>query len=507
MGLVLALTAAHPHPHPHPNPHTHAMCVVGGSPHHEARHLLGRLPHCLRGIKPFKHHRSVLRQCKNQVKKRLITDRKDFKKDLLDPETMKGVVAEAWEGVAACLVERLQLEKEDGTLDTQKLVKATAGMGGKDIWKMKYMQAMVVTCAANTTADNSTQQLKEVMECVQAGALEFCENKMNFAKRWLQSSAEESVCSSVVVPPEPREACVACAKELGVSEALCGGGTSEEEDAMIQFPDSTQLDPEEAEWTVQMCASERLGWYRPADGFLFTKISDAIANFTGWDDIPEARDNVTQAIVDCAPSFDGDVQVEALLWSSCFMPTLLDACGFRSNITSMFFPGLHRTMSREVKQLMHGLVQVGDLGDDEDDDHDNNEAELVDAGLLERSLLDETQMEDGDTEGPRVRSANIRGHRKNASDEMGNLRVMKGNLEPATSEPTEDASSDVPPEPEPSGTPPGDPSDTPPGESSGTPLSDSTSEASGGSLDDTSDKVLLEPSGNPLQDIPDEVQK
>lgn len=45
-----------------------------------------------------------------------------------------GVVAEAWEGVAACLVERLHLEKEDGTLDTKKLVSATAGMGGKDIW-------------------------------------------------------------------------------------------------------------------------------------------------------------------------------------------------------------------------------------------------------------------------------------------------------------------------------------------------------------------------------------
>lgn len=45
-----------------------------------------------------------------------------------------GVMTEAWEGVASCLVERLHLEADDGTLDTKKLVRATAGMGGKDIW-------------------------------------------------------------------------------------------------------------------------------------------------------------------------------------------------------------------------------------------------------------------------------------------------------------------------------------------------------------------------------------
>ncbi|XP_063848310.1 uncharacterized protein LOC135093235 [Scylla paramamosain] len=495
-GLVVALPAAHPHPHPYP--HTHAMCVMMDRPYQGARHLLaGSLPHCLRDIKPFKYHRSALRRCKNQVKKSLIMDRGDFKKDLLDPETMEGVMAEAWEGVAACLVERLQLKMEDGTLDTKKLVRVTAGMGGKDIWKVKYMRAMVITCADNTTADNATQQLKDVMECVRAGALEFCESKMAFAKQWLQSSAEVSVCSSVVVPPEPREACVACAEELGVSEAMCGSDgtesdTLEEEDGKtIHLPDSMQLDPEEAEWAVRLCASERLGWYRPTEGFLFTEMSEAIANFTGWEDIPQVRDNVTQTIVDCAPSFEGDVQVQAALWTSCFMTTIFDTCGFRSNLTAMFFPGLHHTMRREVRQLMRGLVEVGDLGDD-DDDLDESDAELVDAGLLQSSLMEETQMEDGGTDGPKVRSASMKDHSTSGSGKMDKQNETKVGHEPATSEPSEDVSSDRPLEADPSG--------TPSGESIGTPPADSTQEGSSGSVDDTSEKVSAEPSEKVLDE-------
>ncbi|MPC37577.1 hypothetical protein E2C01_031064 [Portunus trituberculatus] len=421
-------------------------------PYQGARQLLGgRLPHCLRGIKPFKHHRSVLRRCKNQVKKNLIMDRRDFKKDLLDPETMEGVMTEAWEGVAACLVEKLQLEAEDGTLDTKKLVRATAGMGGKDIWKVKYMRAMVITCADNTTANNATQQLKDVMECVREGALEFCESKMAFAKRWLQSSSEESVCSSVVVPPE-------------------------------------------AEWAVRLCASERLGWYRPTEGFLFTEMSEAIANFTGWEDIPQVRDNVTQTIVDCAPSFEGDVQVQAVLWTSCFMTTIFDTCGFRSNLTRMFFPGLRHTMRREVRQLMRGLVEVGDLGDDDDDDLDESDAELVDAGLLESSFMEETQMEDGGTDGPRVRSASMKDHSTSGSEKMDKQNETKIDHEPDTSEPPEDVSSDRPLEAESSG--------TPPGESIGTLPGDSTQEGSSGGMDETSEKVSAEPS----EKMPDEGQ-
>ncbi|XP_045128524.1 uncharacterized protein LOC123514613 [Portunus trituberculatus] len=496
-GLVIALPAVHPHP----QPHTHAMCVMMDRPYQGARQLLGgRLPHCLRGIKPFKHHRSVLRRCKNQVKKNLIMDRRDFKKDLLDPETMEGVMTEAWEGVAACLVEKLQLEAEDGTLDTKKLVRATAGMGGKDIWKVKYMRAMVITCADNTTANNATQQLKDVMECVREGALEFCESKMAFAKRWLQSSSEESVCSSVVVPPEPREACVACAEELGVSEAMCGSDGAnndtleQEHSKAIHIPGSMQLDPEEAEWAVRLCASERLGWYRPTEGFLFTEMSEAIANFTGWEDIPQVRDNVTQTIVDCAPSFEGDVQVQAVLWTSCFMTTIFDTCGFRSNLTRMFFPGLRHTMRREVRQLMRGLVEVGDLGDDDDDDLDESDAELVDAGLLESSFMEETQMEDGGTDGPRVRSASMKDHSTSGSEKMDKQNETKIDHEPDTSEPPEDVSSDRPLEAESSG--------TPPGESIGTLPGDSTQEGSSGGMDETSEKVSAEPS----EKMPDEGQ-
>ena len=48
------------------------------------------------------------------------------------------------------------------------------------------------------------------------------------------------------------------------------------------------------------------------------------------------------------------------------------------NLTSMFFPGLHHTMRREVRQLMRGLVEVSDLGDDDEDELDESDAELVD---------------------------------------------------------------------------------------------------------------------------------
>ena len=44
----------------------------------------------------------------------------------------------------------------------------------------------------------------------------------------------------------------------------------------------------------------------------------------------------------------------------------------------MFFPGLHHTMRREVRQLMRGLVEVSDLGDDDEDELDESDAELVD---------------------------------------------------------------------------------------------------------------------------------
>lgn len=69
------------------------------------------------------------------------------------------VVAEAWEGVAECLVQRLELEAEDGTLDTKKLIRATAGMRGKDKWVSEGWNSKVIPCAGRSSSVGRAGQL------------------------------------------------------------------------------------------------------------------------------------------------------------------------------------------------------------------------------------------------------------------------------------------------------------------------------------------------------------
>ena len=77
---------------------------------------------------------------------------------------------------------------------------------------------------------------------------------------------------------------------------------------------------------------------------------------------------------------------------------------------------------------------------------------------------------------------------------MDKQNETKVDHEQATSEPSEDVSSDRPLEAEPSG--------TPPDESIGTLSGVSTQESSSGGVDDTSEKASAEPS----EKVPDEVQ-
>lgn len=53
------------------------------------------------------------------------------------------------------------------------------------------------------------------------------------------------------------------------------------------------------------------------------------------------------------------------------------------NLTALLLPGFHHAMGEEVKQLMRSLVELTELGDNDDyyDDDDDEDAELVDGSI------------------------------------------------------------------------------------------------------------------------------
>lgn len=275
----------------------------------------------------------------------------------------------------------------------------------------------MTSCVVNNPSDvNATQHLIELMECVRKEAADFCDTRLSLAKLWIQGDGAMSACSAVVVAPQYAGACSACANTLGVNAvAACGdsmGGSPQESDATTtpaytstttttaSTPTSTITTTTPNALTsftkqnmvagVQLCAGEQLGWYSKENGIKPVALRDFIANFSGWEDIPEELANVTDAIVNCEPkiSEEGGVNtllVRGTLWSACFYPKYFSTCGFKSNLTMMLFPGYHQQMEKEVEQFMSQIIDLGDdtLGHDQPQGH--QDAEMVDAGLLEAS--------------------------------------------------------------------------------------------------------------------------
>ncbi|KAK3877637.1 hypothetical protein Pcinc_017671 [Petrolisthes cinctipes] len=213
--------------------------------------------------------------------------------------------------------------------------------------KALYLRAMVRTCTTNTTSTNATQQLVEVGECVSEGAREVCQQRAALVTRWLQAEEHKEPCHDVQVDAQPLEACSECAQQLGVSSAVCG--LEEEVDGVSGGRRNTRRG-------TQRVTEEELG-------------------------------NVTEGVVECGSGYDGDAQTQAMLWSSCFLPRLFNTCGFRSNLTTLFFPGFTRKMDREIRRVLLEKLQLDDDDDDDDDEVDEADAEMVDAGLLEEATV------------------------------------------------------------------------------------------------------------------------
>ncbi|KAG7177603.1 hypothetical protein Hamer_G008247 [Homarus americanus] len=226
-----------------------------------------------------------------------------------------------------------------------------------------YMKVVVASCASKTTGDNTT---------------------------------------------EPLMYCKECAKELGIGGFVCGSEEDEEEGIRKHGGHLRwEEEEEEQEWAVRLCTSEKMGWYNASDKtFDFEAMGNTIANFDGWQDIPETLGNVTKAIVECVPQEEGSMEVQAMLWTSCFLPRYFDSCGFKSNLTRLFFPGFGRNIMREMSKVARKFIGLGEEYLGFDDDEDDLDAEMVDAGLLAGSpeeeegagLLEEEEEEgDGET--------------------------------------------------------------------------------------------------------------
>ncbi|XP_045626044.2 uncharacterized protein [Procambarus clarkii] len=386
-GVLLSTVSAHPL-------HEHVSGKCGALSSLRRGRLLLRevVPRCLTSARPPTNVRNAFMECAAKVKKNMVGIQQEEKPDSLNLAT-QGVEEAVKEQVVGCVVEHLQLAQEEGTLDTTKIQQLVSTIEGDNKGKALYLQAVIMTCVSSIPSDtNATQHVMEAMECVQREATGYCDVRTALAKQWLQSEGEGSVCSRVMVTPQYAEACRACGEALGADGitacGLVGGGDAESHSQ----GSSNATDKNKHEQIVSMvrkCVSEKLGWYSKEGGLNVLALRDLVTNFSGWQNIPEELKNVADAIVSCDPETgEGEVMSAAercTLWKACFFPKYFGICGFKNNLTSLFFPDYKQEMEHEVQLFMSQIIDFSDDTSDLHQPQGHEDGEMVDAGLLETS--------------------------------------------------------------------------------------------------------------------------
>ncbi|XP_042890178.1 uncharacterized protein LOC122265112 [Penaeus japonicus] len=288
-----------------------------------------------------------------------------------------------------CLVNKMGLETENGTLDIEQAVLKSTNLDGPDKEAVVNVKIFFEECAANTTSTNATQQMLEIMSCVKNKSQEFCDERHELLRSWIETDSENATCSSVTISSDT----IDTIKQYPSQET----STSSEEDTPRPSRGRgggrrrggrggrgrgrggrgrRSIDEDDI-WPMILCVNEEFGSYNASTGFNFTAIADRIATFSGWEDIPEALANLTQKMIECQPEFEGDAVAQGVEWMTCLRPSYMEICGPRSPLTEYLFPGITKMLKHVLRHDHFGMS----VEDDDDDDV------LVDAGLLDSLRL------------------------------------------------------------------------------------------------------------------------
>nr|XP_027225080.1 uncharacterized protein LOC113817251 [Penaeus vannamei] len=275
--------------------------------------LGGRLPPCVRGLKP---QGDEFKDC--------------FKENLRRFRFRNGL-RNGFEGMVECLVEKMGLETENGTLDVEQTVLKMSEFEGYDLEAIANIQSSVEECAANSTTSNATEQLTEIVTCVSNKSREFCNERLELLKTW----DENANCSSVSIPTDTLNIIEECESDDDTPRRR-GPPRRRGKKRSKHGGHGKKL------WSQILCVNENIGSYNASTGFNFTVIAEHIATFSGWDTIPGALENLTEKIIECQPEFEGDAQAQAVEWMLCVRPSYVEICGLGGDLTEYLFPGLRK---------------------------------------------------------------------------------------------------------------------------------------------------------------------
>ncbi|XP_037773408.1 uncharacterized protein LOC119569221 [Penaeus monodon] len=292
----------------------------------------GRLPPCVRGLMP---QGEELKAC--------------FKENFRRYRFRNGQsgLRNGFEGMIECLVEKMNLETENGTLDVEQAVLKMSEFEGYDIEAIASIQSSVEECAANSTSSNATEQLTEIVLCVSNKSREFCTERLELLKTW----DENANCSSVSIPTDTLSIIEECEPDEETSRRR--GPHRRRGRKPANRGHGKKM------WSQILCVNENIGSYNASTGFNFTVIAEHIATFSGWDTIPGALENLTEKIIECQPEFTGDAQTQAAEWMLCLRPSFVEICGLGGDITEYLFPAIRKM-----------IKQSSEEDDDDDDDVD-----------------------------------------------------------------------------------------------------------------------------------------
>ncbi|XP_063611112.1 uncharacterized protein LOC134784857 [Penaeus indicus] len=309
----------------------HGECNLMGALRRGRHFHRGRLPPCVRGLMP---QGEELKAC--------------FKENLRKYRFRNGQsdLRNGFEGIVECLVEKMNLEMENGTLDVEQAVLKLSEFEGYDFEAIASIQSSVEECAANSTSSSATEQLTEIVLCVSNKSRDFCTERLELLKTW----DENANCSSVSIPTETLSIIEECEpdddspRRRGPHRRR-GGKTANRGHGKKM-------------WSQILCVNENIGSYNASTGFNFTVIAEHIATFSGWDSIPGALENLTEKIIECQPEFADDAQAQAAQWMLCLRPSFVEICGLGGDLTEFLFPAIR-------KMIKHSSEE-----DDDDDDVD-----------------------------------------------------------------------------------------------------------------------------------------
>ncbi|CAL4162456.1 unnamed protein product, partial [Meganyctiphanes norvegica] len=120
-------------------------------------------------------------------------------------------------------------------------------------------------------------------------------------------------------------------------------------------------------WAALQCSMEKDGYFTKSQGLNVDQYAQFVANFTGWDGIPEVADQLIGVIKNCSVSFEGNSRDQLIKFSQCLKPPYLELCGLKSELTLFFFPDLLNKLPDTVVGVL-----LGDDNEDNDEDDDDD---------------------------------------------------------------------------------------------------------------------------------------